>query len=271
MDLYSSLSHSQQVTNEPPRQPLEQLSVDSQAAYKQIQDLGIRFGFDIKKIDLLLDLEATGTMCIVGEQKYTQILIERLCVHSMLPRRYGGIGSDYTKIIIIDAGNSSNVYQLVDFARQYGLEIKNVMRSIVVSRVFTIYQLAHLIVEELPKIIQLFSSRNKLIVVYGLLHLFVFDPHIDKADARQLIKEIARSLKKLSRDRLVLVSFSRCNNNEYEKSLLPAFDNRIEITDEVDNSKRILHMKMYNQPFKSKVLFSCAALRNETLMLVPSR
>jgi hypothetical protein len=90
MDLYSSLSHSQQVTNEPPRQPLEHLSVDFQTAYKQTQDLGIRFGFDMKKIDLLLDLEATGTMCIVGEQKYTQILIERLCVHSMLPRRYGG-------------------------------------------------------------------------------------------------------------------------------------------------------------------------------------
>ena len=51
----------------------------------------------------------------------------------------------------------------------------------------------------------------------------------------------------------MIVSFSRCNNNEYEKSLLPAFDKRIEITDEVDNREKILHMKMYNQPFKRKV------------------
>jgi hypothetical protein len=241
MKLSSPLSQLQQsVTSDPVHQPHQRLSVEFKTAYKQIQDLDIRFGFDIEKIDSLLDLEATGTLCIVGEQKYTQILIDRLCVHSMLPRRYGGIGSDYTKIIVIDACNCSNVYQLVDFARQYGLDIKNVLRGIVVSRVFTIYQLADLLIHKLPKIIQQLSPRNKIIVIYGLLHLFVFDPHIDKADARQLLKEIARSLRELSRDRLVLVSFARCTNNEYEKSLLPAFDKRIEITDDVDNN-RILH------------------------------
>ena len=59
----------------------------------------------------------------------------------MLPKRYGGMGSDYSKPIAIDAGNCSNVYQFVYFARQYGLEVKKVLQSIVVSRVFTIYQL----------------------------------------------------------------------------------------------------------------------------------
>jgi hypothetical protein len=100
----------------------------------------------------------------------------------MLPRRYGGIGSDYSKSISIDAGNCSNFYQLVDFARQYGLEVKNAIQNMVVSRVFTIYQLADLIIHELPKIIQELLPRNKLIVVYGILRLFVFDPHIDKTD-----------------------------------------------------------------------------------------
>jgi hypothetical protein len=185
----------------------------------------------------------------------------------MLPRRYGGIGSDYTKISVIDASNCSNVYQFVDFARQYGLEIKNVLRRIVVSRVFTIYQLAHLVIHKLPKIIQQLSPRNKIIVVYGLLHLFVFDPHIDKADAKQLIKEIARSLKNLSKDRLVLVSFAHCNNNEYEKSLLPVFDRRIEIKNDVEDVS-MLQLEVYN---KRKKESSFAALRKETLILVPSR
>jgi hypothetical protein len=271
MILSSPLSRLQQsVTSDPLHQPHQRLSVEFKTAYSQIQDLDIRFAFDIEKIDSLLDLEATGTLCIVGEQKYTQILIDRLCVHSMLPRRYGGIGSDYTKIIVIDACNCSNVYQLVDFVRQYGLDIKNVLRGIVVSRVFTIYQLADLLIHKLPKIIQQLSPRNKIIVIYGLLHLFVFDPHIDKADARQLLKEIARSLRELSRDRLVLVSFARCTNNEYEKSLLPAFDKHIEITDNVDNS-RILQIHVYNQPCKRKVLSSWVTPRKETLTLVPSR
>jgi DNA-directed RNA polymerase subunit RPC12/RpoP len=266
MELFRPWSQSQKIPSDLTSKSVEHLSVDFQTAYRQIQDLSIRFAFDIKKIDSLLNLEATGTLCIVGEQKYTQIMIDRLCVHSMLPRRYGGIGPDYSKTIAIDAGNCSNIYQFVDFARQYGLEVKKVLQSIVVSRVFTIYQLADLITHELPKIIQELSPRNKLIVAYDLLHLFVFDPHIDKADANHLLKEIARALKKLSKDRLVIVSFSHCNN-EYEKSLLPVFDKCIEITNDVDNI-RILRMKVYN---KRKEESSCAALRKETLTLMPAR
>ena len=242
-ELFPPLSQSHLVSSDLTPKSVEHLSVDFQTAFRQIQDLNIRFVFDIEKIDSILDLGSTGTLCIVGEKKYTQILIDRLCIHSMLPRRYGGIGSDYSKTIAIDAGNCSNVYQFVDFARQYGLEVKKVLQSIVVSRVFTLYQLADLIIHELPKIIKGLSPRNKLIVVYDLLHLFVFDPHIDKVDAKRLIKEIARSLRKLSKDRLVIVSFSHCNH-EYEKSLLPVFDKRIEITNDVDNF-RMLQLKMY--------------------------
>ena len=99
--------------------------------------------------------------------------------------------------------------------------------------------------------------------------MFEFDPHIDKIDAKRLIKEIVRSLKKLSEDRLVLVSFARNSNNDYEKSLLPAFDKHIEIRDNVDNS-RILQINVYNQLCKREVLSSWVTLRKETLMLVPS-
>ena len=265
-ELFPPLSQSQQILGNLTPKPIEHLSVDFQTAFRKIQDLNIRFAFDIKKIDSLLDLEATGTLCIVGEQKYTQILIDRLCVHSMLPRRYGGIGSDYSKTIAIDAGNCSNIYQFVDFARQYGLEVKKALQNIVGSRVFTIYQLADLIIHELPKIIRELSPRNKIIVVYDLLHLFVFDPHIDKVDAKRLIKEIARSLRKLSKDRLVVISFAHCNN-EFEKSLLSVFDKRIEITNDVDDL-RMLQLKVYN---KEKEESSCAVLRKETLKLVPWR
>jgi DNA-directed RNA polymerase subunit RPC12/RpoP len=264
MELSPPLSQSQQIPIDLTPKTIKHLLVEFQTAHRQIQDLSIRFAFDIKKIDSLLDLEATGTLCIVGEQKYTQILIDRLCVHSMLPRRYGGIGSDYSKTIAIDAGNCSNIYQLVDFSRQYGLEVKKVLQSIVVSRVFTIYQLADLIIHELPKIIQELSPRNKLIVVYGLLHLFVFESHIDKEDAKQLIKEISKSLRKLSKDRLVVVSFARCNN-EYEKSLLSVFDKRIEMTKDVEDF-RMLRLKVYNK----RKEFSCATLRKETLTLMPA-
>jgi hypothetical protein len=165
--------------------------------------------FDIERLDSPLNLSSHGSLCIVGEQMYTQPLIDRLSVHSMLPKRHGGISEGYSRIIAIDAGNCSDVYQIVSFARQYGLEIKKVLQNMFVSRVFTIYQLAHLVIEEVPRIIEQLSAdmrKNHVIVVSGLLHLFVSDPHIDIVDAKQLIKEIAASIRKISEDKFVVCS-----------------------------------------------------------------
>jgi hypothetical protein len=121
--------------------------MEFQTAFQQIEESNTRLTFDIKKIDSLLTLNSSkGSLCIIGEQKYAQPLIDRLCVRSLLPRRHGGIEQGYTKIIAIDAGNCTNVYQFVEFARQYGLEVNKALQNIVVSRVSTIYQLAHLIV-----------------------------------------------------------------------------------------------------------------------------
>jgi len=81
-------------------------------------------------------------------------------------------------------------------------------------------------------------------VIYGLLHLFVSDPHTDKVDAENLIKEIASSLRKVSKDRFIIVSFAHCNT-QYEKLLLPVFDNYIEITNNIDDCK-ILQIEEYS-------------------------
>jgi len=82
----------------------------------------------------------------------------------------------------------------------------------------------------------------------------------------RLIKEIARSLRKLSKDRLVIVSFAHCNE-EYEKSLLPVFDKHIEIANDVDDF-RMLRLKVYN---KRKEESRNVTIRKETLLLIPAR
>jgi hypothetical protein len=70
---------------------MENLSVAFQTAYRQIEDNSIKFAFDINQIDSLLNLNAHGSLCIIGQQKYSEILIHRFCVHSMLPKRHGGL------------------------------------------------------------------------------------------------------------------------------------------------------------------------------------
>jgi DNA-directed RNA polymerase subunit RPC12/RpoP len=226
------------------QKPAGRLSSDFQIAQQQIEAKTVRLAFDIEKLDSLLNLSSHGSLRIIGEPKYAQLLMDRLCVHSMLPKRHGGIGEGYSKIIAIDAGNCSDVYQIVNFARQYGLEIKKVLQNIFVSRVFTIYQLARLVTYELPRIIEQLSSDNKsnVIVIYGLLHLFVSDPHIDKVDAKQLIRETAASIRKVSEDRFVVVSTSHCGR-KYERLLYPTFDNVIGMADDGEKSG-ILHAEV---------------------------
>jgi hypothetical protein len=193
----------------------------------------------------------------------------------LLPKRHGGTARpNHGKIIVIDAGNCTDVYQFVDFARQYGLEVKKVLQSIVVSRVFTIYQLAHLIIYELPKIIEQLSSDKKnnfIVVVYDLLAMFISDPHIDKVNAKQLIKEIASSIRKLSKDGFLVISFARCHS-EYEKSLLPVFSGCIEIT---ENAKHIgvLQITVHGRSNRKRDFSGSRTLRlnKRELLLAPQR
>src|SRR5438445_12836979 len=77
----------------------------------------------IEKIDSILKLGIGECICLVGN--HSKILIERLCISALLPESYGGFGSP--NVIIIDAGNSSDIYSCVNFARQYGLDIKDIL------------------------------------------------------------------------------------------------------------------------------------------------
>lgn len=248
------------------------LSIEFQTAY---QRLSTKLGFDIKGIDSLLNLDTHGSICIIGDQRYTQLLIDRLCVHTLLPRKYGGIGQDYSKIIVIDAGNCTDVYQYVDFCRQYGLEIDKVLRNVVVSRVFTIYQLAYLITHDLPKIVEKISTDKKVIVivVYGLLHLFSSDPHINRIDAKNLIKEISSSLRKLTKDWFVIVSFTH-SNRQYMKPLITVFDKCIKITNTIDNSIVMrIDINSPNRVLKRKDINYDRSIRlsDREILLVPTR
>jgi DNA-directed RNA polymerase subunit RPC12/RpoP len=252
------------------QKPVEDLSSDFQIAYRQVKSNAIRLGFDIEKLDLFLNLTSHGSLCIIGEQMYTQLLLDRLCVHSMLPRRHGGISEGYSKIIAIDAGNYSDVYQIVNFARQYGLDVRRVLQNILVSRVFTIYQLAQLIGHELPTIIKQISSerKNYVIVVYDILHLFVSDPHIDKMDAKLLLREISSSIKKLSEESFVIVS-SNQRSSEYKKYLLPVCDNKIGIKNDAED-RGILQVDICHIT-KKATRSEQTRLSEHDILLVPTR
>jgi hypothetical protein len=186
-----------------------------------------RLRLDIEQADSLA-IDIGERVCLVGNK--CSALVNRLCITALLPERHGGFGSPH--VIIIDAGNQSDIYQCVSFARQYGLEVKDMLRRIVVSRAFTVYQLVALITKELPKVVRRFDN-TKVIIIRDMLRMFI-DSQVRIEETRPLIKEITNSLRIFSRDRdnmSVIVSLNHVPSPRYYKMLSPCFDRYIQIDD----------------------------------------
>lgn len=154
---------------------------------------------DIPKIDEIFHfLTLNNKLCISGV--HTQKLIERICVRAQLPSRHGGLNS---KVLLIDGANSSDLYQCVDFAQQYGLNINKILDSIISSRAFTVYQLTNTIIEELLYAIKKYNV--KIAIITNLLYYFTDDPHLDTNEMKTMLKEIIKTLDNMQ-DCLVVVS-----------------------------------------------------------------
>ena len=227
------------------RRTSEELSFPKfQTAYYDIEDRRRRITLDIEKIDSSITLTTEDCVCIIGEARCANAILMRLCVRALILKRQRKL-LEFAKVIFIDAGGKNNssdsFYRYVNFARQYGLDIKKVLQSIVISRAFTIYQLTDLIIYELPRVIQ--QLEAKVILISDLLNMFVCDPQIKIEEGERMIKEIINSLRKISstatNNTLIVVSLYRHHHHHYssfsssylyEKILLPRFDKCIEIT-----------------------------------------
>jgi hypothetical protein len=228
-----------------PQSPI--LSLKFPTAYDEFVS---RLMFDIEALDSsLLNLNTDdNTLAIIGDnnqsksnRKFTNILLTRLCIYSLsLLRRHKGFSLSSTSsspslvpyVVIVDAGNSLDFYQFVEFIRQYGLDIKETLQRIVVSRAFTIHQLTNLIINELPNIVRQLDTC--IVIVLDLLHMFTHDPNIDRKEAKLLIKESVTAIRKIaissSRTRCVVSWNSNNQSSLYTKIILPIFDKYIQVT-----------------------------------------
>jgi hypothetical protein len=204
------------------------LHLPFQTAY----EINAKLSLGIKEVDSFLGLQLGDRLCIIGGD--ASLLVARLCVCALMSIRHGGIGAQ--SIVFVDAGNSSDIYQCVSFARQFGLEIQKVLEGIIVSRAFTIHQLAGMITYELPKAVQRFNSR--FVVISDLLRMFVQDPQVSEKEAGYLVSEIVESMCKIND---VLVVLSLHGESQYNSRILPAFGKRIEIVKEERQLGIILH------------------------------
>ncbi|MCI0564564.1 MAG: hypothetical protein MN733_39355 [Nitrososphaera sp.] len=223
-----------------------------QSPFQTAYEVNARLALGIKEVDSFLALRLGDRLCIIGSD--ANLLVARLCIRALMSIRQGGIGAQ--SIVFVDAGNSSDIYQCVSFARQFGLEVQNVLKGIIVSRAFTIYQLAGVIAYELPKTIQRLGS--KLVVISDLLRMFVQDPQVSKKEAEYLIGEIIESVRRINN---ALVVLSLHDESPYNSRVLPTFGKRIEIAKE----EKQLGIRLHNNRKSQQVFVRDQELRLASL------
>ena len=232
--------------------PLPIPQIEFKTAFEEFNNKHLFLTCGIEKLDSILNLTVSDRLAIIGKRIYTQILITRLCINA-LSKKGHKIGFNTSNVIFVDAGNSTDIYQYVNFARQYGVDTEQILQRIILSRVFTVYQLADMIIHELSNVIQKFDS--KIIVISDLLNMFVHDPQIEIKEARYLIKEIVKSIMttRAFKDVLIIISISDENDINthynssisYSKIILPSFDKYIKIIND-DNNNSLINIKTRN-------------------------
>jgi hypothetical protein len=212
--------------------------------FRTALDYRRRLTFGIDKLDSILQLHLDDIIGIVGETRYTNALVTRLIVRSLLPHKHGGL--DAEKLMVIDTDNSSNPYLYVNFARLYGMHPSSVLDKVLVTRQCQIYQLIHTILYDLPKRVQL--HRPSVIVISGLMDQFFLEPNTDINEFGNLISKIVPTLRRI-KDVLLIIS-SRFGD---EEMVVPTFPRIIEIRAKKKFDETKLNLSVYNNSKMKRV------------------
>jgi RNase H-fold protein (predicted Holliday junction resolvase) len=248
------------------------LPINIKTAFEELCNKHELLTCGIEKIDSILKLTRGDILAIIGNRKYMQMLVTRLCVNALFSspsskknNKLAASRLHTSNVILVDGGNSTDFYLYIKFARQYYRHdvISRVLNNTIVTRPFTVYQLADIVINQLPKVIQQYNA--KVVVISDLFNMFVRDPQFEANEARQLINKIVNSI---TRSRalegvLVVVSlpyedgsaYNHHNNKpsmSYNRTILPRFDKCIEIVNSKDNKNKMIDIKMWNNSRKIK-------------------
>jgi len=126
-------------------------------------------------------------------------LASLLCVKAQLPKQLGGLESS---VIFIDGGNSLRLYQIAQLAQILYLEPKKVLSNIYVSRAFTAYQTASLIMEQLKEAIKKYNS--KLVIISDIAGFFL-DKDIPEYEAQRIFFQVTTFLSNFARENQIII------------------------------------------------------------------
>lgn len=182
----------------------------------------------IAKLDKLVHL-TTGQLIVFQGYPFSKSLAGSLCVRAQLDHPIG-LSSD---VIFIDGGNCFDAYAVPEYAIEHRIEPKLALSRIHVSRAFTYFQLASLLIEKLPSALMRYNST--FAIISNITELFE-DPEIkDKQEAYRIFQRMLRSLTAVTEitGSLVIATSSRKDINPFDTMLTQTAHTTIRAEDRV--------------------------------------
>ena len=239
-------------------------------AFDEFNDIQRKL-FEIPEIDTCLSFSNKKNICIqnqtYGNNNFLHYIVSKICINY---HRVFDSGSDSNKskekrTILIDAGNGNNlgsVYlNLAKLATEKEIDIDILLDTITIVRAFTFYQLANIVVNELPKFIGQLGNNIQII----LLDLFDTLVSSTKLKAKELkdndccysrssneiednidiVNELVDTLIDLSGKYFVILTYNEgANIISNSSSIVSKFDNAINIKQISDNKEETVEIEL---------------------------
>lgn len=154
---------------------------------------------NMRNISQLLPGFALGDFVLLYGSHSVHTLSTLLCIRAQLPPQLGGLGAD---VIFIDGANTFRLYQITRLSRLHQLNPKQVLDHIHISRAFTAYQMAALILQKLESMLK--TSNAKLVIVSDLAAMFL-DKDVKVEEAKRVYSQITTRLANLAKEQQVIV------------------------------------------------------------------
>src|SRR3954447_16200619 len=227
----------------------KEFSVQFINAFDKLQEQRRKL-FNIPEIDNLLNYSDKKNICIVNRESknannnFLYSLFAQFCIEFYFFSKNNTCNKK-NKTILIDAGNGNNlgyIYQnLINQSIKKAFKINLSLDNIIVVRAFTFYQLANIIINEIPKSINKIDYQIQIIVIDLLGTLFKtnrknnskYNLIRDFDENADLLNEILDNLIHISDKHFVIVSYNDIKNVT-ERSIISKFKNIVKINEQDD-------------------------------------
>lgn len=154
---------------------------------------------NMRNIDQLFPGFAAGDFALIYGSHAVLSLSSLLCIRAQLPPQLGGLGSN---VIFIDGANTFRLYHVTRLARLHQIDPKQALDRIYISRAFTAYQMASLILQKLEDAVKAYSA--KLVIISDIAAMFL-DKDVEDEEAKRIYSQITTRLANFARENQLIV------------------------------------------------------------------